>query len=75
MKWIADTNAKPPIFHQLNQGRKQVALVRRVQARKTKSGYRHSYQVVTRFVDILGGAVGPIFPTLAAAKRHAEARL
>lgn len=74
-KWISDKNAVPPIHHELKHGRKTVALVRRVQPRKTKTGYRYSYQAVTRFVDILGGAIGPVFPTLAAAKRHAEGRL
>lgn len=74
-KWVSDKNAVPPLFHDLVVSRKKVALVRRVSPRKTKTGYRYSYQSVTRFVDIVGGAVGPIFPTLAAAKRHAEGKL
>jgi hypothetical protein len=74
-KWISDKNAVPAIHHELKRGRKTVALVRRVQPRKTKTGYRYSYQAVTRFVDIMGGAVGPIFPTLAKAKAYVEGRL
>jgi hypothetical protein len=74
-RWISDKNAVPPLHYNLIAGRKAVALVRRVTPRKTKAGYRYSYQSVTRFVDIVGGAVGPIFPTLAAAKRHAEAKV
>lgn len=73
--WVSDKNAVPPIHHELKAGRKTIALVRRVRARKTKSGYRHSYQAVTRFVDAMGGAMGPIFPSLAAAKRYVEGRL
>lgn len=78
MKWIPDKNAKPPMFHELVANGKTVALVRRVQpqriARKGRVTYRHRYQLVARFVDIVGGAVGPIFPSLIAAKRHAEGR-
>ncbi len=74
VKWVADKNASPPIYPELKAGRKTVATVRRVRARRTKTGWRYSYQVVTRYVDIVGGAVGPIFPSLVAAKRHAEQR-
>lgn len=79
MKWIADKNAVPPIHHELVISGKTVALVRRVSAkrvnRKGRTSYRYRYQLVTRFIDIAGGAVGPVFPSLKAAKTFAEGRL
>ncbi len=74
-KWVSDKNAVPPIFHDLKAGRKTVATVRRVRGRMVKGRARYDYQVIRQFVGIMGHAVGPVFPTLAAAKRHAEAKV
>lgn len=76
MKWTHDSNARPPMHHELFDGRRRVALVRRVAPVRTirngRETYRHRYQLVTRFVGIMGDAAGPVFPSLAAAKRAAE---
>lgn len=75
MKWTADRNASPPIYHELREGKKLLATVRRVGGKRDRLGrWRYRYQAVTRFVDVLGGAVGPVFGTLAKAKAHAEAK-
>lgn len=75
MNWEADKFCKPPIYHDLKVGRKTVAIVRRINGRKAKRGYRYDYQAIHRFVDGMGGALGPVFPSLIAAKRYQEGRI
>jgi hypothetical protein len=78
-QWIADRNAKPPIYYDLRDESRCLATVRRVKPRQIRRGskifYRYRYQVIRRYVDPLGGAIGPIFGSLAAAKRFAERRV
>lgn len=78
-KWTNDTNATPPMFFDLKVGRKTVATVRRVAGqyvkRKNRQVYQHRYQVVQQWVGGCGHAIGPVFTSLAAAKREAEKAL
>jgi len=54
-KWIADTNATPPMFYNLVDGRKVSGEVRRsgykVIEKNGKVHYRYEYTAVTKHVD------------------------
>lgn len=75
--WIVACKfATPPMLHELKEGRKTIALVRRVtgkwRKRNGKPVYQHHYQVVRQWVGAMGHATGPVFSSLIAAKRAAE---
>lgn len=73
MKWTVSPHADFRI--ELRSGRKVIGTVMRINPRKTKSGYRYSYQAVKRWGCSGGmpGTFGPVFKTLIAAKSEVEA--
>lgn len=74
-RWVSDTNAVPPIYHELKRGRKTIATVRRVQIPSRKGKRVQRFQVIRKWADIMGGAIGPVFTSLKAAKEFVEGRL
>lgn len=72
-KWIETSHTRG--WYQLKSGSKVMAEVMRARPCKTKTGYRYSYQAITRFGCAGGmpGTFGPIFKTLNEAKSTAEA--
>lgn len=72
MKWIETKHTRG--WLELKAGRKTVATIHRVFPRKTKSGYRFKYMIVTRWrmVGGLPGMQGPVFNSLKVAKSRAE---
>lgn len=77
IKWTADRNATPPMFHDAHLGKRSIT-VRRITPieyrRNGKVCYRHRYQVVQRWIGSMGDAIGPVFNSLAKAKRFVEER-
>ena len=73
---VTCNSATPPMFHELQQGKKTVAMIRRVTGkyvkRAGKTVYQHHYQVIRKWHGVMGVAEGPVFNSLAKAKKHAE---
>jgi hypothetical protein len=79
-KWIVTcTSATPPMFYELQDGKKTLAMVRCVTGKYVKRAgkvvYQHHYQVVRKWHGLMGMASGPVFNSLSKAKRHAEGSL
>ena len=73
MKWTQTWHTTG--WWELKSGRKTVADIRRVFPRKTKTGYRYKYMVITKWGVMVGGfpgMAGPVFNTLTEAKAKAE---
>ena len=69
-------SATPPVFHELQQGKETVGMIGGVTGkyvkRAGKTVYQHHYQVIRKWHGVMGVAEGPVFNSLAKAKKHAE---
>lgn len=76
LKWVPWPSA-PRIYIDLKRGRKTVITIKRVGRPTRRNKWGKEWQVVQKWVPTgtLPGTLGPVFPTLKAAKQFVEGRL